>query len=193
MMRFQTSNQLSMAVLAVIFTHILLVGATHETNRQESLAGERAQATDNKCSKVRPGFCTMVDWSVPMENIEHAVRTKADLQVEMMAINFKGSKSCLRDYKELHCRYMYPICHQSKPRFPCRHECEEFKKRCTGTLLHSCKSFPTVDCGKPFALASPGQQNNEQSLPPPAATPSNTTHHRRGSEPARAWFDKFFG
>eukprot|EP00954_Amorphochlora_amoebiformis_P009831 767836-Amorphochlora_amoeboformis.AAC.2 len=76
-----------MAVLAVIFTHILLVGATHETNRQESLAwetlttypctsaGERAQATDNKCSKVRPGFCTMVDWSVPMENIEHAVRT----------------------------------------------------------------------------------------------------------------------
>eukprot|EP00466_Bigelowiella_natans_P016090 jgi/Bigna1/88352/estExt_fgenesh1_pg.C_310037 len=97
----------------------LISNSTISVERQES----------SQCKIVRPTFCTEVDWSVPEDQAEKVLRAKGDLQVEMMVINFQGTRECQREYKSLHCRYLYPKCGEDgQPKFPCKHECESFTK-----------------------------------------------------------------
>mmetsp|Transcript_11297 Transcript_11297/g.20754 ORF Transcript_11297/g.20754 Transcript_11297/m.20754 type:complete len:190 (-) Transcript_11297:173-742(-) len=103
---------------------------------------------ESECREVSPTFCTNVDWLVPASFVENTRQAKGDLQVEMMAINYVGTPDCKKEYKNLHCRYLYPRCVEKVPILPCRSECEHHKQRCGGTLLHPCNSFPTTNCGQ---------------------------------------------
>lgn len=104
--------------------------------------------TPPRCVQVRPPFCTNVDWLVPESAVEAAKQTQADLQVEIMYLNFLGTHSCRSDYVDMQCRYLYPRCgggDAGRPihgdiTVPCRSECEAFTKRCKHAMI-SCNSF----------------------------------------------------
>jgi hypothetical protein len=83
-----------------------------------------------KCGRPRPSFCTNVDWLVPDSAVEASLKAKSDLQVELMFVNFIGTKECKRQYRDLHCRYIYPKCNTGGvgAHYPCRQECEDFAK-----------------------------------------------------------------
>jgi len=90
----------------------------------------------------RPTFCTNVDWNVSSWLLNKIDLAQRDLQVEMMYVNFKGTRECRRMFLQLQCRYVYPKCDAGPP---CRSMCDDFNNQCPGSL-QPCNSFPNETC-----------------------------------------------
>lgn len=114
-------------------------------NDDHSTSAENGQSVDDEkeCkSDVSPAFCTMVDWTVPSSQVTTNIHANSDLQVELMYINFEGSRYCKQWYAQLQCRYVWPTCDMGRP---CQSSCFDFVDACKGAV-QECASFPTTDC-----------------------------------------------
>jgi len=91
---------------------------------------------------VRPTFCTNVNWNVDNTVVTNNIASEADMVVELMVINFKGTRACQRWLTDLQCRYTWPDCALGPP---CKWECEKFVAQCQGGI-QSCNAYPTTGC-----------------------------------------------